>query len=181
MREPQEVEGFRATETPRLPSSGGEPSELDQARLLVRQFHVELREPLAKVSQEPLSVLMMLKARHEVISLCRVSGYAERVLRLIQKWLRAGVIEDGRWTASDEGSPQGATGSPLLANVYLHYAFDLWVQQWRTRHARGEVIAVRYADLCGHRHKSAYAEFLVMPSGCWDCPWLLGSVAKCSA
>jgi retron-type reverse transcriptase len=56
------------------------------------------------------------------------------------------VIEDGRWTASEEGSPQGATVSPLLANVYLHYVFDLWVQQWRTRHARGEVIAVRYAD-----------------------------------
>lgn len=70
----------------------------------------------------------------------------ERVLRLIQKWLRAGVIEDGRWTASAEGSPQGATVSPLLANVFLHYVFDLWVQQWRMRHARGEVIAVRYAD-----------------------------------
>ncbi len=51
-------------------------------------------------------------------------------LRLIQKWLRAGVIEDGRWTASEEGSPQGASVSPLLANVYLHYVFDLWVQQW---------------------------------------------------
>ena len=70
----------------------------------------------------------------------------ERVLRLIQKWLRAGVIEDGRWTASEEGSPQGATVSPLLANVYLHYVFDLWVQQWRSQHARGEMIAVRYAD-----------------------------------
>src|SRR6266540_976767 len=60
----------------------------------------------------------------------------ERVLRLIQKWLRAGVIEDGRWTASEEGSPQGATVSPLLANVYLHYVLDLWVQQWRSRNAR---------------------------------------------
>ena len=69
-----------------------------------------------------------------------------RVLRLIHKWLRAGVIEDGRWTASEEGSPQGATVSPLLANVYLHYVFDLWVHHWRSRHARGEVIVVRYAD-----------------------------------
>ena len=69
-----------------------------------------------------------------------------RVLRLIQKWLRAGVIEDGAWSASKSGSPQGATISPLLANIYLHYVFDLWAQQWRRRHARGEVIIVRYAD-----------------------------------
>jgi RNA-directed DNA polymerase len=85
----------------------------------------------------------------------------ERVLRLIQKWLRAGVIEDGRWTASEEGSPQGATVSPLLANVYLHYVFDLWVRQWRTRHARGEVIAVRYADdaVLGFQHQSDAERF----------------------
>lgn len=85
----------------------------------------------------------------------------ERVLRLIQKWLRAGVIEDGRWTVSEEGSPQGATVSPLLANVYLHYAFDLWVQQWRTRHARGEVIVVRYADdvVLGFQHQSDAERF----------------------
>jgi RNA-directed DNA polymerase len=85
----------------------------------------------------------------------------ERVLRLIQKWLRAGVIEDGRWTASEEGSPQGATVSPLLANVYLHYVFDLWVRQWRMRHARGEVIAVRYADdaVLGFQHQSDAERF----------------------
>jgi RNA-directed DNA polymerase len=70
----------------------------------------------------------------------------ERVLRLIQKWLRAGVIEDGVWTASDEGTPQGASISALLANVYLHYVFDLWVHQWRSRHAHGDVVVVRYAD-----------------------------------
>jgi group II intron reverse transcriptase/maturase len=58
-----------------------------------------------------------------------------RVLRLIQKWLRAGVVEDGAWSASESGSPQGATVSPLLANVYLHYVFDLWAQQWHRRHA----------------------------------------------
>jgi RNA-directed DNA polymerase len=85
----------------------------------------------------------------------------KRVLRLIQKWLRAGVIEDGRWTASEEGSPQGATISPLLANVYLHYVFDLWVQQWRSRHARGEVIVVRYADdvVLGFQHQSDVERF----------------------
>jgi group II intron reverse transcriptase/maturase len=85
----------------------------------------------------------------------------KRVLRLIQKWLRAGVIEDGRWTVSDEGSPQGATVSPLLANVYLHYVFDLWVQQWRIRHARGEMIVVRYADdaVLGFQHQDDAERF----------------------
>ena len=70
----------------------------------------------------------------------------KRVLRLIRKWLGAGVLEEGRWRASEEGTPQGASVSPLLANVYLHYALDLWADQWRKRHARGEVIIVRYAD-----------------------------------
>ena len=69
-----------------------------------------------------------------------------RLLRLIQKWLSAGVMEEGHRLATRLGSPQGATVSPLLANVYLHYAYDLWAHQWRKRHARGEVIVVRYAD-----------------------------------
>ena len=70
----------------------------------------------------------------------------KRVLRLIQKWLRAGVIENGSWTAYEDGVPQGASASPLLANVYLHYVFDLWAHQWRSRHARGDVVIVRFAD-----------------------------------
>jgi RNA-directed DNA polymerase len=61
----------------------------------------------------------------------------KRVLRLIQKWLRAGVIEDGEWSDTEEGTAQGASISPLLANVYLHYVFDLWADQWRRRHAGG--------------------------------------------
>jgi group II intron reverse transcriptase/maturase len=69
-----------------------------------------------------------------------------RVLRLIQKWMAAGVIENGSWTAVDEGVPQGASVSPLLANVYAHYVLDLWAHQWRTRHARGDVVIVRFAD-----------------------------------
>jgi RNA-directed DNA polymerase len=69
-----------------------------------------------------------------------------RVLRLIQKWLAAGVVEKGSWTAFEEGVPQGASVSPLLANVYLHYVFDLWAHQWRTRHAHGDVVIVRFAD-----------------------------------
>jgi RNA-directed DNA polymerase len=69
-----------------------------------------------------------------------------RVLRLIQKWLAAGVIENGRWSATETGTAQGASASPLLANVYLHYVFDLWSHQWRGRQAHGEMIIVRYAD-----------------------------------
>jgi RNA-directed DNA polymerase len=70
----------------------------------------------------------------------------KRVLRLIDKWLAAGVIEDGEWSETTEGSPQGASVSPLLANVYLHYVFDRWVRQWRRRHARGDMIVTRFAD-----------------------------------
>jgi group II intron reverse transcriptase/maturase len=69
-----------------------------------------------------------------------------RVLRLIQQWLEAGAVEDGSWAKDVEGTPQGATVSPLLANVYLHYAFDQWAEQWRRRQARGNMIVVRYAD-----------------------------------
>jgi len=69
-----------------------------------------------------------------------------RVVRLIQKWLNAGVLEDGKRMRVDEGTPQGGSASPLLANVYLHYAFDLWIQAWRRKRARGDVIVVRFAD-----------------------------------
>ena len=69
-----------------------------------------------------------------------------RVLRLIQKWLAAGVIEDGEWSKTEAGTAQGASVSPLLSNVFLHYVFDLWADQWRRRNARGDVILVRFAD-----------------------------------
>jgi RNA-directed DNA polymerase len=69
-----------------------------------------------------------------------------RVIRLLKKWLHAGVLEEGQVAHSELGTVQGGSISPLLANIYLHYAFDLWVEQWRGRHARGDVIAVRYAD-----------------------------------
>jgi RNA-directed DNA polymerase len=84
-----------------------------------------------------------------------------RVLRLIQKWLAAGVIEDGAWTAYEEGVPQGASASPLLGNVYLHYVFDLWAHQWRTRHARGDVVIVRFADdaVVGFEHRDDAERF----------------------
>ncbi len=69
-----------------------------------------------------------------------------RILRLIQKWLKAGVMDAGEYQETNEGTPQGAVISPLLANVYLHYVFDLWAHQWRVRHATGKVTLVRYAD-----------------------------------
>ena len=70
----------------------------------------------------------------------------KRILRLIRKWLAAGVVEDGNWSATLEGSPQGASVSPLLANVYLHYVFDWWARSWRRRHARGDMVVTRFAD-----------------------------------
>ena len=69
-----------------------------------------------------------------------------RILRLIQKWLKAGVSEDGQWLETNVGTPQGAVVSPLIANVYLHYTFDLWADVWRRKVAKGDVIIVRYAD-----------------------------------
>ena len=85
-----------------------------------------------------------------------------RVLRLIQKWLRAGVIEDGEWSETEEGTAQGASVSPLLANVYLHYVFDLWADRWRRRHAHGDVIFVRFADdyVAGFEHREDAERFL---------------------
>lgn len=78
-----------------------------------------------------------------------------RVIRLLKKWLHAGVLEDGQITRSELGTVQGGSVSPLLANIYLHYVFDLWVEQWRRRHARGDVIIVRYADdwIAGFEHR----------------------------
>lgn len=86
----------------------------------------------------------------------------QRVLRIIQKWLRAGIIENGEWSESDEGTPQGATASPLLANVYLHYAFDLWAERWRRRETHGDVVIVRYCDdfIVGFEHKEDAERFL---------------------
>ncbi len=84
-----------------------------------------------------------------------------RVVRLIQKWLNAGVLEDGKRIRVKEGTPQGGSASPLLANVYLHYVFDLWVQAWRRKHAHGDVIVVRFADdvVLGFQVKSDADQF----------------------
>ena len=84
-----------------------------------------------------------------------------RVVRLIRKWLTAGVMEDGRVTPGTVGTPQGAVISPLLANIYLHYVFDLWAKQWRRRHAHGDIIVVRYADdiVVGFEHQADAERF----------------------
>jgi group II intron reverse transcriptase/maturase len=85
-----------------------------------------------------------------------------RVVRLIQKWLKAGVLEEGRRTPTETGTVQGGSISPLLANVYLHYVFDLWVQRWRKKQARGDMVAVRFADdfVVGFEHRSEAERFL---------------------
>src|SRR5437016_8827361 len=85
-----------------------------------------------------------------------------RILCLIQKWLKAGVSEDGQWLETKVGTPQGAVVSPLLANVYLHYVFDLWVEAWRKKVARGDVIVARYADdlVVGFENRAEAERFL---------------------
>jgi group II intron reverse transcriptase/maturase len=85
-----------------------------------------------------------------------------RVVRHIRKWLRAGVLEDGKCTRTEEGTPQGGSVSPLLANVYLHYVFDLWTHDWRKRQAHGDMLVVRYADdfIVGFQHHEEAEAFL---------------------
>ena len=85
----------------------------------------------------------------------------QRVVRHIKKWLNAGVMEDGKRMRTAEGTPQGSSVSPILANIYLHYAFDLWVQQWREKRAKGDVIVVRYADdlVVGFQHRTDAERF----------------------
>ena len=86
----------------------------------------------------------------------------KRVVRLIQKWLAAGVLEDGKRVRSEVGTVQGGSVSPLLANIYLHYVLDLWVQQWRKKQARGDMVIVRFADdfVVGFEHRQEAERFL---------------------
>ena len=84
-----------------------------------------------------------------------------RIIRLIQKWLKAGVLEDGVVTVSERGTGQGSVISPLLANVYLHYMFDLWAERWRQHEATGDMVIVRYADdiVVGFEHEADARRF----------------------
>ena len=99
-----------------------------------------------------------------------------RVVRLIQKWLNAGVLEDGKRIRMEEGTPQGGSASPLLANIYLHYVFDLWAQAWRRKQAHGDVIVVRFADdiVVGFQSKADAERFRAeltneCASSSWNC------------
>jgi group II intron reverse transcriptase/maturase len=86
----------------------------------------------------------------------------KRILRLVAKWLKVGIVEDGRVTRGSRGAPQGAVVSPILANAYLHYVYDLWVHRWRRTKATGDVIVVRYADdtIIGFEHEHEARTFL---------------------
>jgi retron-type reverse transcriptase len=86
-----------------------------------------------------------------------------RMLRLIRKWLRAGVSEDGEWSKTEVGTPQGSVISPLLSNIYLHYVLDERVSNWRQKQARGEVVVVRYADdyVMGFQYRNEAERFLM--------------------
>jgi RNA-directed DNA polymerase len=87
-----------------------------------------------------------------------------RIIRLIRKWMKAGVLEDGEFKASDRGTGQGSVISPLLASIYLHYAFDLWANRWRQREATGDLLILRYADdtVVGFEHETDARRFLDM-------------------
>ena len=112
-------------------------------------FDADVRSFFDEVSQEWLVRLV----EHRVGD--------RRITRLIQKWLRAGVLEDGIVTVSDKGTGQGSVISPLLANIYLHYCFDLWAERWRRHEATGDMIIVRYADdiVVGFEHESDARRF----------------------
>src|SRR5437879_691870 len=86
----------------------------------------------------------------------------KRIVRLIQKWLKAGVMEQGQWFETEEGTPQGSVISPILANLYLHYVLDVWGEAWRRKLATGDMIMVRYADdaVLGFQHRADAERFL---------------------
>jgi group II intron reverse transcriptase/maturase len=97
----------------------------------------------------------------------------KRIIRLIRKWLRAGILEGGVVTVADSGTGQGSVISPLLGNIYLHYVFDLWAERWRRHEARGDIIVVRYADdlVAGFEHEGDARRFLDAMRERLPLPW----------
>jgi retron-type reverse transcriptase len=102
---------------------------------------------------------------------------------MIRAWLKAGVVENGRLSRTEEGTPQGGVISPLLLNIALHGMEEIAGARYGADHyaKKGTPVLIRYADLCRDPHRSAYAERRVMPSGCLDRLWLLGLAAESSA
>jgi group II intron reverse transcriptase/maturase len=135
-----------------------------------RSPHMALDALAVGIQQRPVSWVLDADIRgffdaidHEW--LMRFVGHRirdKRVRRHIKKWLNAGVLEEGKRIRMEEGTPQGASISPLLANIYLHYVFDLWAQQWRKKRARGAMVLVRFADdfIVGFEHQSDAGRFL---------------------
>ena len=119
-----------------------------------RSQHQALDQLYVGIMQKPVNWVLDLDIRafFDRVSKARLVEFVEhriadrRVVRLIQKWLNAGVLEEGKLTVSEQGTPQGGSASPLLANVYLHYVFDLWIQVWQRKIARGSMFVVRFAD-----------------------------------
>src|SRR5215510_14513934 len=114
--------------------SGFQPSLEATAFQAVECSHADIRSFFDSVSQSWLVRFL----EHRITD--------PRIIRLILKWLKAGILEDGIVSVSETGTGQGSVISPLLANVYLHYTFDLWGERWRRREATGDMIIVRYAD-----------------------------------
>ena len=106
--------------------------------------------PKADGKQRPLGVFI----EHRIVD--------KRVVRLIKKWLNAGILENGTWHSREEGTIQGGVISPLLSNIFLHYAFDLWIQQWRTKRKGGDIIVTRWADdfVVGFQNLGVAKQFL---------------------
>jgi len=134
-----------------------------------RSQHMALDALYVAIKRKPVNWILDLDLRsffdtisHEkLIQLIEKRIADPRVLRLIQKWLKAGVLEDGVWSETEAGTPQGAVISPLLSNVYLHYVLDQWTDQWRQT-ARGEITIVRYADdaILGFEHQDEAERYL---------------------
>src|SRR3954464_5426179 len=135
-----------------------------------RGQHDALDAPAAGIARKRINWILDadLRSFFDTISHDWLTRFVEhrigdrRIIRLLRKWLQAGVLEDGRVIETVAGTPQGASASPLLANIFLHYAYDLWADRWRRRHATGEVIIVRYADdqIVGFEHRRDAEQFL---------------------
>lgn len=135
-----------------------------------RSQHDALDALAFAIQQKPVNYILDadIKGFFDNLSKSRLVEFVEqrvadpRILRLIQKWLNAGVMEDGIWSNTEVGTPQGSVASPLLANIYLHNVYDLWVRDWRGKVATGEVIVIRYADdtVVGFQYKADADRFL---------------------